>query len=72
MTAAAGATCRRNFTCSWATTQAGCATGRWFDKKFDDEIGYPDFLFEWTVLLFKNGQLRETERKAAQPHYLNT
>ena len=45
---------------------------RWFDKNFGNDIGYPDFLFEWTVLLFKNGRLREAEHKAAQTYCLNT
>lgn len=45
---------------------------RWFDKNFGDDIGYPDFLFEWTILLFKNGRLKEAERKAAQTYCCNT
>lgn len=45
---------------------------RWFDKNFDDDIGYPDFLFEWTIILFKNGRLRDAERKAVQTYCLNT
>ena len=45
---------------------------RWFDKNFGDDIGYPDFLFEWTILLFKNGRLKEAEQKAAQTYCLNT
>ena len=45
---------------------------RWFDKNFDDDIGYPNFLFEWTILLFKNGRLRDAERKAVQTYCLNT
>ena len=45
---------------------------RWFDKNFPDDIGYPDFLFEWTILLFKNDRLREAEQKAAQTYCCNT
>ena len=45
---------------------------RWFDKNFGDDIGYPDFLFEWTILLFKNGRLKEAERKAVQTYCCNT
>jgi hypothetical protein len=45
---------------------------RWFDKNFGDDIGYPDFLFEWTILLFKNGRLQEAERKAVQAYCCNT
>ena len=45
---------------------------RWFDKNFGDDIGYPDFLFEWTILLFKNGRLKDAERKAVQTYRCNT
>ena len=45
---------------------------RWFDKNFGDDIGYPDFLFEWTILLFKNGRLQEAEQKAVQTYCCNT
>ena len=45
---------------------------RWFDKNFGDDIGYPDFLFEWTILLFKNGRLKDAERKAVQTYCCNT
>ena len=45
---------------------------RWFDKNFADDIGYPDFLFEWIILLFQNGRLKEAERKAVQTYCGNT
>lgn len=45
---------------------------RWFDKNFPDDIGYPDFLLEWTILLFKNARLKEAERKAIQTYCSNT
>jgi tetratricopeptide (TPR) repeat protein len=45
---------------------------KWFDKYFPDDIGYPDFLFEWTVILFKTGRLKEAERKAFQAFTRNT
>ena len=45
---------------------------RWFDKNFGNDIGYPDFLFEWTILLFKNGRRKEAERKAIQTYCCNT
>ena len=37
---------------------------RWFMKNFPDDIGMPDFLFEWTIILFKNGKIKEAEYKA--------
>ncbi len=36
----------------------------WFNKNFSDDSGYPDFLFEWAIILFKSGRLKEAERKA--------
>ena len=45
---------------------------RWFDKNFADDIGYPDFLFEWIILLFQNGRLPEAGQKAVQTYCANT
>jgi hypothetical protein len=28
-----------------------------------DDSGIPDFLFEWTIILFKNGRIQEAEKK---------
>lgn len=36
----------------------------WFNKNFPDDVGFPDFLFEWTIILFKTGRLKEAEKKA--------
>lgn len=44
----------------------------WFNKNFPDDSGYPDFLFEWTVILFKSGRLKEAEKKAFQTFARNT
>lgn len=44
----------------------------WFNKNFPDDSGYPDFLFEWTVILFKTGRLKEAEKKAFQTFTRNT
>lgn len=44
----------------------------WFNKNFPDDSGYPDFLFEWTVILFKTGRLKEAEKKAFQTFTMNT
>ena len=38
----------------------------WFNKNFSDDSCYPDFLFEWTIILFKTGRLKEAEKKAFQ------
>jgi len=45
---------------------------RWFNKNFPDDIGMPDFLFEWTIILFKLGKLKEAESKAIQTYFANS
>jgi len=45
---------------------------KWFDKNFPDDCGYPIFLFEWTLTLFKTGQIKEAEKKAFQTFFANT
>jgi hypothetical protein len=44
----------------------------WFNKNFPDDGGFPDFLFEWTVILFKTGRLKEAEKKAFNTFRRNT
>lgn len=44
----------------------------WFDKNFPDDVGYPDFLFEWTIILFQTNRLKEAEKKAFQTFRENT
>ena len=34
---------------------------RWFAKSFTDDIGFPNFLFEWSVLLFTGGKLAQAK-----------
>jgi len=43
----------------------------WFDKNFPEDPYLPEFLFEWTILLFRNGKIKEAEKKAAQTFLLN-
>lgn len=45
---------------------------RWFGKNFPDDGGFPDFLFEWTVILFKSGKLKEAAQKAFETFCANT
>ena len=45
---------------------------RWFNKNFSDDIGMPDFLFEWTIILFKIGKLKDAESKAIQTYFANS
>lgn len=44
----------------------------WFNKNFPDDSGYPEFLFEWTVILFKTGRRKDAEKKAFQTFTSNT
>ena len=44
----------------------------WFNKNFPDDSGFPDFLFEWTIILFKTGRLKEAEKKAFETFRSNT
>lgn len=44
----------------------------WFNKNFPDDSCYPDFLFEWTIILFKSGRLKEAEKKAFETFRRNT
>jgi hypothetical protein len=44
----------------------------WFNKNFSDDSGYPDFLFEWTIILFKTGRLKDAEKKVFETFRSNT
>ncbi len=44
----------------------------WFKKNFPDDVGFPQFLFEWTVTLFKNKKYQDAERKAYETYFCNT
>ena len=41
---------------------------RWFQKNFPDDAGFPDFLFEWTLILFQSHKLRDAARKAMETY----
>ncbi|WP_339902812.1 hypothetical protein [uncultured Cyclobacterium sp.] len=44
----------------------------WFEKNFSDDIGMPDFLFEWLIILFKTKNIKKAERKAFQVFFANS
>lgn len=44
----------------------------WFNENFPDDSCYPDFLFEWSIILFKTGRLKEAEKKAFETFCSNT
>ncbi len=45
---------------------------RWFAKNFPDDTGFPDFLFEWIVILFNTGKQKDAEQKAFETFCSNT
>jgi hypothetical protein len=36
----------------------------WFEENFLNDSYNPNFLFEWTIILYKTGNIREAEKKA--------
>ncbi|ACU06709.1 hypothetical protein FIC_00235 [Flavobacteriaceae bacterium 3519-10] len=44
----------------------------WFSKNFPDDSGYPVFLFEWVITLFKTGRLKEAKAKTLQTDLANS
>ncbi|RIV37490.1 hypothetical protein D2V08_01115 [Flagellimonas lutimaris] len=44
----------------------------WFAKNFPDDMGYPIFLFEWTITLFKTKKMALAEQKALDTFRGNT
>jgi len=44
----------------------------WFDKNFPEDSGFPIFLFEWTIILFKTKRIKQAEKKAMETFYSNT
>ncbi|MVM35668.1 hypothetical protein GO755_36975 [Spirosoma sp. HMF4905] len=55
-----------------ADYKGGLAYTRWFAKSFPDDIGFPDFLFEWSILLFKAGKFAQAKAKVWQTFCANT
>jgi hypothetical protein len=49
----------------------GAAYLKWFDKNFPDDGGFPEFLFESAILLFKTGRLKEAANKAFRTYCSN-
>lgn len=44
----------------------------WFNKNFNDDVGYPIFLFEWSITLFKNNKIKEAEKMVLRTFFSNT
>ncbi len=52
--------------------KGGLTYTKWFHKNFSDDSCYPDFLFAWTVILFKTGNIKDAEKKAFETFCSNT
>jgi len=44
----------------------------WFNKNFPDDCGYPIFLLEWTITLFKTKRIKQAENKLIETFISNT
>lgn len=44
---------------------------QWFNRTFPDDSGYPIFLFEWAMILFKTGKMKEAEKKVYETYISN-
>jgi hypothetical protein len=44
----------------------------WFKKNFPDDIGFPQFLFTWTITLFYKNKLEDARRLAFRTFFSNT
>lgn len=55
-----------------ADFKGGLTYLRWFDKNFHDDIGFPDFLFEWAIILFQNNKIINAERMILKSFFSNT
>lgn len=45
---------------------------RWYQKNSPDDIGFPEFLFEWIIILFKLGKLEDAEKMALRTFFSKT
>ncbi|HYF70497.1 MAG TPA: hypothetical protein VD884_20310 [Ohtaekwangia sp.] len=43
----------------------------WFRKNFPGDIGFPNFLFESTIIFFENGKIKEAEKSALRTYCSN-
>jgi hypothetical protein len=68
-TAEAFAICRRNTS---SNLVIGLKYFKWFDKTFPDDGCFPGFLFEWAIILFYTGNIKQAEKKAFQAFTSNT
>jgi hypothetical protein len=45
---------------------------KWFAKNFPGDMGMPEFLFKWAIILFQSSKVNEAERKVYQILFSNT
>ncbi|ROI10768.1 hypothetical protein EGI11_02430 [Chryseobacterium sp. H3056] len=44
----------------------------WFSRTFPEDSGYPVFLFEWAIALYKKGKIKNAESKITETHRANS
>jgi len=44
---------------------------KWFEKNFPDDVGFPVFLLEWAIALFKTGNTALSEKKVLKTFMSN-
>lgn len=44
----------------------------WFKQNFYDDGGFPEFIFEWAIILFKVGKVKEAEKMVFKAFCSNT
>jgi len=52
--------------------KGGFAYTKWFARNFPDDAGFPKFLFEWAIILYKNVKITDAQRKATEAFFRNT
>ena len=55
-----------------ADFDGGLRYTNWFHKNFPDDSCFPDFLLEWTIILFKTSKFKDAEKKAFETFCSNT
>ena len=45
---------------------------KWFQKEFIDDCGFPDFLLQWTFVMFQNKKYDLAEKKLYETFFSNT
>ena len=52
--------------------KGGLAYTQWFEKDFPKDAAISTFFFEWSIILFMNGKVKDAERKAVKSYFVST